>query len=487
MKYIIFIPVIFITAFAALHFNKTEISDNAALQLYTLKENDFTIEIKTIGNLDAARSHMISSDIRGDKGKIIYLINDGEHVKKGDILVKLDPTPFEEEVHRLKAELISLQSAVEAAEQILEWEKSQVVRETRTAEFNLKIARLELKKLTEGDGPLQISQFKEEMEKSAEEYRRYLAYIADLKILQKKGYENTTEIKMAEKKSAELKEKYESANKKYISYTQHVFPSLKETARARVEKAEMELEQTQKGSAFKIAKAITGLNETKKKFDMTEKSLHQAKKELEKTEIKAPFAGISILYEAFRDGQKRKPRVGDRVLKNQPLLYLPDISSMIVKTQIRETDLHKTALEQKCFIRADAYPDILFEGKITFIGIMAAREGRRTGEKYFQLTISLNGEDSRLRPGMTARVSILVEQVKGALSVPVQAVFEEKGSLYCYRFEKNIFRKTFITAGRQNEDMLETLSGLKKGEQVSLLRPSPESVEAKIDTSQENP
>ena len=73
---------------------------------------------------------------------------------------------------------------------------------------------------------------------------------------------------------------------------------------------------------YKIAKAAALLNKSKSKLAGTKSNLLRARKELGKTEIKAPFQGIAILFEAFRNGQKRKPRVGDNVWQNQALLYL---------------------------------------------------------------------------------------------------------------------------------------------------------------------
>ena len=447
--------------------------DGPDLPLYTVSEQSFEVMVDTIGVLDAARSHMVSSTIRGDKGKIIFFIDDGTKVHKGDVLVRLDPTPFEEEIHGLKGEVLSLEAARDAAKQILEWEKSQVEREVRTAEFNLKVAELELKKLVQGDGPLQLAQLKGEMEKAKEEHTRYASYLSDLEILGQKGVDTLTEIKLAKEKTAELTEKYETANKKYMSYKEHVLPSLVETAKANVGKANMELEQIRKASVYKVAKASSALKEVDGKFQTAQASLSQAESELKKTAILAPFSGIAVLCEAFHDGEKRKPRVGDRVWQNQPLLYLPDISSMIVKTRVREVDLHKIGIGQKCNVRVDAYPEVLFEGEVGFVGVMASgRFEDGAGEKYFQMTVSLAGEDARLRPGMTARVSILTEQVNNVLSIPVHAIFNERGEKYCYQWLGKDFKKVPIVIGRLNEDVVEIRSGLEEGDQVSLVEPS---------------
>ena len=65
---------------------------------------------------------------------------------------------------------------------------------------------------------------------------------------------------------------------------------------------------------------------------------------------------------------------------------------MVVKTKVREIDLHKIFLGQHCLVTVDAYPEASFEGKVSFIGVLA--EGRYesgSGEKYFQISIAVQG------------------------------------------------------------------------------------------------
>jgi HlyD family secretion protein len=452
-------------------------SSNHDFQLATVSASSFDIRVQTVGVLDTERSHTISSAIGGNKGKIVYLIEDGTWVKEDDVLVKLDSTPFEEAIRTLKGSVEALEAEVKGEQQKVEWEKNQVEREVRAAEYGLKVAQLELKKVVEGDGPLQLAQFKEEMEKAKEEYSRHQSYIRDLAELSDKGFSNPTEMALATERVAELKERYEAANNKYSSYNDHVLPSLVEAARAKVERAEMEFEQIKKGTVFRVAKAVASVEEARGRLRATKAALEQAESDLEKTSIRAPFSGIAILFETFRDGEQRKPRVGDQAWENQPLLYLPDMSSMIVKTQIREIDLHKIRLGQKCVVGVDAYPDAEFEGEVTYVGILASKrfEGG-IGEKYFQLTLTLRSEDSRLRPGMTARVSILTDSVKNALCVPSEAVFDEAGTKYCYLYSAQSFRRAEVSLGKQNEDLAEIVSGLKEGDKVSLVRPPEEEV-----------
>lgn len=465
-----------LVALMAIQLSRCFIQPSNAIRGFNLAQverGSIDIRVQTVGVLDAARTHMVSSAIRGDKGKIIFLVEDGAQVSKEDVLVRLDPTPFETEVHRLGGEVRSLAAAKDSAEQMLEWEKNHTEREIRTAEYNLTVAQLELRRLVEGEGPLQLAQYKSELDKAKEELSRYQAYIVELGKLKDQGFANPNEITLARDKVAQLGEFYQTAHQRYESYKDHVLPTSIETARARVDKERMELEQLKKGTTHKVARAAAVLAEVQGKIETAQASLQQALTELNKTAIKAPFAGIAILYETFRDGQKRKPRVGDRVWQNQPLLYLPDISTMIVKTQIREVDLHKVAMDQPCAVMVDAYPDTLVHGKVTLVGMLATERFEGSiGEKYFQLTVTLEGKNDRLRPGMTARITVNSENAADILFVPVHAIFSNGPGSFCYRLEKDgNFQKKVVTVGRQNEDLVEIVSGLDEGDRVSLLKP----------------
>jgi len=459
-------------------FGRSGKEDQFALQMAPALPRSFDITVNTIGLLDAADSQMVSSTVRGDKGKIIHIVGDGSRVEKGEVLVRLDPTPFEEEVHRLTGEVKTLEAALDATRQILEWEKNQIEREILAAEFDLKVAQLELKKLLEGEGPIQTAQYQTEMEKAREEFNRYQGYISELEFLEKEKKIQIAEVSLAREKRKELQEKFNSASLKLDNYQKHVFPALTEAAKAKVQKAEMLIEQTKKGAVYKIAKAVSSVNETQERLKTAKSGLLRAQEELEKTTIRAPISGIAILHEAFRDGQNRKPRVGDKVWQDQPLLYLPDISSMIVKTQVREVDLHKIALKQVCTVTVDAYPQDRFEGEAASLGVLAnERMEGGIGEKYFQLLVSMKSSDPRLRPGMTARVTIFSDRCENALSIPFAALFEESGIPYCYKKIEKGFRKVEIRYGRKNEEWVEILSGLVSGDQVALNRPPSETID----------
>jgi len=394
-------------------------------QLAAARTVSFTITVNTIGTLDAERSHVVSSTIKGEKGKIVYIIEEGTFVKKGDVLIKFDSAYFEAEIRRLVGEIKSRESTVEARKQIVEWEKSHAEGAIKNTEFDFKDAK--------------------------QEYSRYVSYIRDLEELGKEGLQYPNEIIQAKKKAEQLF--------------------------AKQQKQETMFEQVKTESVFKVAAAMAELTKAQNEMETTKTALDDIKDEFRKSVVLAPFPGIVVHYETLRDNQKRKPRVGDNVWQNQQLLYLPDISSMIVKTLVREVDLHKITNGQKASIQVDAYPNLVFTGQVTSIGVLASDGGEAgKGEKHFQVVVSIHGENLSLRPGMTARVVIHIDTAQNILSVPVQAVFSEGANKYCYVCKGQNVEKVKVEIGRQNEDYTEIVAGLKNGDMVSLIKPADDEV-----------
>jgi HlyD family secretion protein len=427
---------------------------NATVISVAVAKKSFSVVVDAIGELDAARSTVLFSQIRGDRGKIVSIISDGSRVKKGDVLVRLDPTFFEEEVTRLTNEVHEWEAVVSAHEQVLEWEKVQSEREKKTLEFDARAARLDLVKLEKGEGPLELYRLEGAAQDAKQDMKEKEGYLTALKDLEKRGYANITEIALAQNKVSEAKETYEVAKRRLESYRDYVLPSLIENAQAQVARTKMNLEQFKKGVGFKIGKAMAALRKAQQSLKSTISSLKTAQAELERTVIRAPIPGIAVLPEAFRGGKKRKPRIGDIVWQNQPIVYLPDISDMVVKTQIREVDLHKVAKGKHALVFVDAYPDLRLVGEVQSIGVLAeSRIESYTDDKYFQVVVSVKKNDQRLRPGMTVRLEIECEKVQDSLSIPVHAVFNDQGRSCCYVDTQTNYEKREISIGAQNEGL----------------------------------
>jgi HlyD family secretion protein len=449
-------------------------SQSEALTMLTAEvlPRSFQVNVNTIGELEAARSTIISSSIRGDLGKVIYLANDGMNVEPGDILVKMDPSPFEEKVSELSSKIKDQKAHIGSLLQTLHWEQNQSKLEQQAANFELETAELELKKIVDGDGPLELFRLRSAMHKALTKYEELDAYSEDLAAMEAEGYLNASERKQAEKKLLEEKETYENCAMQYETFHNHVLPMQIKKAETTLHRVQLRQEEVVKGGRYKIDKAWANLKQARQvKRDLINQ-YRIAQQELAAAEIHAPAPGMVVLREEYRAGQKRKPRVGDIAVKNQPLLDLPDLNSMVVKTKVREVDLYKVALGKAAVIEVDAYPQIFFEGSVHTIGVLALADFMRGGgEKFFEVKIALNHSDARLRPGMTARVTILADQVNDQLAVPIHALFDIDKAIYCYVKNGSYYSPVPVHTGSCNEQWAAITDGLEQGEHVSLSQP----------------
>lgn len=466
-----FFPLIILIIALCVYFFKNT-SKHSTIPIAKVIKQDLKVEIKTVGELEAARSLSIASNIKGDQGKIISLVSDGIYVKSGDLLLKMDPTPFEEKIEKLQVKIKEQEAYVHTLEKALEWEISQAEHLNRTADFEVESARLELDKILYGDGPQETYRLKGAMQKAWLKFDELNSYSEDLKELQEKGFLNVSEVKQALKKLNEEQEAYETARQQYESYINHVLPIQIKKGETSLKRAEISREDTLKAGVYNISKANALLEQSKQNLMDHLIQLKEAEKELVLSEILAPSPGMVVLREEYRQSQRRKPRVGDILVKNQPLIDLPDLSSMIVKTRVREVDLFKIDIGKKAIIEVDAYPQLAFEGTVTSIGVLALSDiGRSSEEKYFEVKVVLNENDARLRPGMTTRVTILAQEKSDVLTIPIHTVFNEQKRNFCFLENPHSFEMRDIVLGISNEQWVEVISGLEEGEHICLLNP----------------
>jgi hypothetical protein len=86
--------------------------------------------------------------------------------------------------------------------------------------------------------------------------------------------------------------------------------------------------------------------------------------------------------------------------------------------------------------------------------------------KEYATTVSIDGDNNSLRPGMTAKVTILVDDVKDALTLPVSSVVEQKGNFFCWVKTPQGPQRRPLKLGRTNDKLIEVVDGVKEGEDV---------------------
>jgi HlyD family secretion protein len=155
--------------------------------------------------------------------------------------------------------------------------------------------------------------------------------------------------------------------------------------------------------------------------EQSQANLHQAQVDLAHTIIRAPIDGVVI---------NRSVDVGQTVAASfqAPVLFViaGDLRHMQVNASIDEADIGQVRQAQSVTFTVDAYPDRTFSGKVEQIRLQPVTEQNVV---TYNTIISVENEDLALLPGMTATVSIIIEQRPDAVRLQVVALRFHMGAL----------------------------------------------------------
>lgn len=176
--------------------------------------------------------------------------------------------------------------------------------------------------------------------------------------------------------------------------------------------------------------------------------------------IKAPISGI-VTEVSTQEGETVAAS-----LAAPTFVVVVDPTKLEVYAYVDESEIGKVKSNQKVTLTVDAYPDLVFKGKVRKINPKAViRENMVNYEAIVELDEPLE-KLKLLRPEMTAYVKIIVGERKGVLIVPSKAVKLEGGRNVVYVKGKKGVERRFVTVGISEEGRVEIRKGLKLGEKV---------------------
>jgi len=111
-------------------------------------------------------------------------------------------------------------------------------------------------------------------------------------------------------------------------------------------------------------------------------------------------------------------------------------------------------------------------------------EWLQTGTKAYDLYVGIDWEANGLipgknvRPGMGGKVTLLLDEIENALTIPVLSVYNKKNHYYCRKLQNGTPMETEITLGKMNESRVQVLSGLSEGDRVLLVAKADEGVQS---------
>ena len=247
-----------------------------------------------------------------------------------------------------------------------------------------------------------------------------------------------------------------------------------------------------------VESAVQSVNASEFQVKSAEASLKEMRTNLNRTTIYAPTSGIISKLNV----EKGERVVGTAQMSGTEIMRIANLNSMEVQVDVSENDVLRVEVGDDAEIEVDAYLDRKFKGKVTEIANSASNTGSTMSLTTDQVTnfvvkIRIDGSsyqdlvrDGRtypFRPGMSASVDINTQTEDDILTVPIQSVTtreEEKDNDKKKKKEKekekddedikevvfimgaDTVRMVEVKTGIQDDEYIQILSGLEEGEEV---------------------
>ncbi|MBI2959203.1 MAG: efflux RND transporter periplasmic adaptor subunit [Betaproteobacteria bacterium] len=193
-------------------------------------------------------------------------------------------------------------------------------------------------------------------------------------------------------------------------------------------------------------------DEAKHSLDIAQAAVALAEAKLAKMELKAPFAGIIGL---------RVVSIGDYVKEGTDLVNLEAIDPLKVDFRVPETFLIQVQVGQPVKVALDALPGESYDGNVIALNPLVDAAGRA-----IVIRAQVRNQNTALRPGMFARVTLITRAEKDALVLPEEAFVPQGTEQYVFRVIDGKAARVKVETGQRRDRKVEIVSGVGRGDVV---------------------
>ena len=466
--------------------SRSKTSDSSALtQVVAVTRGNLTATVSPTGQVGSQEQVVLGLDVSRLPVTEV-LVASGQRVKKGDVLVKIDPSSLERAVEQAKANLLSAEEALVSA------------KEPYTA-LDLQKARLDVAQaevaLTQA-GQQTVADVIGEAKRTLEDARAQLAALQNDATVADQIDRLQWQANMAEVEHGKMLEgpitTEEGRDREVLAYNRMMdakdaFDSARAraalnllNAQDRVREAEQSLAALKAGGSelatkevqnkmaqaeYNLARAQNTLKTmeagadaktvqlAQARCDSAKAALEQAQATLESATMVAPFDGTVTSVGVA---------VGDLVSSGTRVVTLADLSKLEVVATVDETEINQVKVGQSASITFDALSGAKFTGKVVEVPLAGQLVQNVVS---YDVVLSLEGSGGEsLLPGMTANVTIVVGQRQNALLLPALAIAQDDSGDVVTLEGSN--ETVPVQVGLSNGTYVEVVRGLNEGDKV---------------------
>lgn len=398
---------------------------------HTVRAERLLITVNEDGNLESASNVDVRCRIAGSGTTILWIVEDGKQVQAGEEIVRLDTAAIEEQ---LNAQKIVYERALSTKTQ---------------AEADVAAANIALKEYAQGTVIKELQDAEALITIALENLRSAENLLKHTERMVRKGF--ATPQQLETDKFSVKRAKLELAS---------------------AETAKMVLETFTKAKTIKGLEAVRDAADAHKRaeqaaFDLEKVRLERLQEQLQYGVITAPQSGM-IVYANSTSRRSTEVQIeeGAMVREQQVIVRIPDLSTMQAKVTVHETKVDQLSPGMLATVTIQGRK---LEGEVISVANQPEPGSWMSGNvKTYAAVVKINGESAGLKPGMTAQVEILVDDLVDVLTVPVVAVVEQRGNFFAWVDTPQGPQRRPLVLGATNDKVIEVKDGLKLGDKVLL-------------------
>ena len=348
--------------------------------------------IRVSGNIEVTEAQ-VSFRIAGRVQE--RLVSEGETIKTGQIVARLDSTELTHEVSLRKAELEAAQAA------LAELLAGSRVEEIAQAEASFQRAQTRLKELLAGSRSQEIATAEAEVRRARAETERLRLEEERARKLSNGGFISDQEYDLARTNYEVAKARQKEAEENLKLVKEGPRKEEIEQARAAAREAKERLILVKKGPRSET------IDQARARVKQAVEALSLAETRLGYATLASPLTGIVL---------SKNVEPGEYVAPGTPVVTVGDLEDVWLRAYINETDLGRVKVGQRARVVTDTYPGKAYEGQISFIASEAeftpknVQTQKERVKLVYRIKVDIRNPEMELKPGMPADADIPVSQ-----------------------------------------------------------------------------
>jgi RND family efflux transporter MFP subunit len=434
------------------------------------EKGPFVVWVEASGTLEPVGAAEVRVELDAYAGELeIVEVAPPGPVRKGELLVRLDPEKLDEQ-------LAAAEKDAAIAAQALAKQEEEAKRAEEGARLAMERAVVEktradhaLEQFTKVDRPLRTKEAEHRLQGTRDNIQDQEEELDQLRKMYQADdlVEGTEEIVMKRSERSLARSKtwlgYQTTRNKTLLEVD--LPREQETLELEAKKEAFELDRLRATQPPTLAQSRLELEKARLTAERGSKALSKLRSDRERLTLVSPVDGVAVPG-AFAKGKwsgledaTRALRKGEAVRAKQVLFTVLEPGSVVVRASVPEASLLSVQVGQPAEVTLGVQPDRKLEARV-------ARVARASSDGNFEVHLDLAAKDERWMPGWSAKARVRTTERSAAVTVPAASVTADGDKRFVHVVTEDGAAPREVTVGATSGGRTEIVAGLEAGERV---------------------